>query len=214
MKNIGILGGTFDPFHLGHLHAALQILQKLNLTEINIIPCYQSPHKIKPVASAKDRFEMVKLGINDNPLLIPNDIEIKKQEWSYTVNTLEELHAKKNQKEQRLFLIIGSDSFKKFNHWHKWQNILELTHLIVVNRPDVKLILEYDLALLLENKQVSSVDEFNKNPAGNILMVDIKPLPISATEIRKFIHEKNFAAAQKMVPQKIWEYILKHSLYF
>lgn len=208
-KVIGILGGTFDPIHLGHLHLAKTILQQTYLQQIKLIPCYQSPHRDQPNVRAKDRLEMLKLAIADNPFLIAEGCELKKPRVSYTVDTLK-LLLKKLPEGFSLCLIMGADAFAQFTLWHKWQEILKLSNIIVATRPGV----DTSCKKLPPNFPATIVThpiKLHKKAAGLIWFTDIKPLDISATTIRHFIKTGKDVSA--FLPEPVLNYIEEHKLY-
>jgi nicotinate-nucleotide adenylyltransferase len=208
-KLIGILGGTFDPIHLGHLHLAKTILQQTYLQQIKLVPCYQSPHRDQPLVSSKHRLEMIRLATASNPFLQVDSCELKKPRASYTVNTLQQMH-KQLPEGFALCLIMGADAFQQFTLWHEWQEILQLCNLIVATRPGVdtsckKLPKDFPATV------VTHPIRLHKKPAGLIWFTDIKPLNISATTIRHFI--KNGKDVSAFLPEPVWHYIEKHKLY-
>ncbi len=212
-KPIGIFGGTFDPIHLGHLHLAAEVLQKAQLEKINLVPCYQSPLRTQPRATPDQRLMMVKLAIAKKQNLFADDQEIERKGISYTIDTLEFTRATFKTSEQPLVLIMGIDAFNQFDHWHKWQNILELAHLVVVNRPKIQFEQKEEIKYLLKQKQIFNPQELTTKPGGNILILDIHPLPISATNIRNLLEIKHYNEVQNMLPENVWQYILKNNIY-
>ena len=206
---IGILGGTFDPIHLGHIHLATTIYKSCNLQKIILIPCYQSSLRTKPIASAEDRFNMAQLATKNLPYLDVDNYEIKHPTISYTTNTLEYLRQKNPS--TPLALIIGIDAFNRFDEWHEWQKILELAHLIIANRPNNLQTTNEKIVKLLTERQVFAPEQLQNNPFGLIYCVDINPLPIAATEIRTLIKQQKDASL--LVNPEVWQYINDNKLY-
>lgn len=206
---IGILGGTFDPIHLGHTWVAKVIINLVNLDKILFIPCSQSPLKNKTVASTEDRLNMVKIAIKNNPKFLAQSCEIERGGLSYTVDTLKTL--KQIYPDNSLIFIIGIDAFNKFNEWEDRYEILKLAHLIVVNRPGFSPTTNPKVIELLEKYQTKDARSLQKQNAGLIYLVDIEPLPISATQIRNLI--KNNQSASNLVAKEVWKYICKNKLY-
>lgn len=131
---IGIFGGTFDPPHLGHLALAESVRQTLRLSQIRWIPLYQAVHKTQPRASTAQRLAMVQATIADQPAFCVDTCEIARGGPSYMVETLSELQTRLPG--QTLCLMIGSDTFAQLDRWKDPQQILQLAHLIVVQRAD------------------------------------------------------------------------------
>jgi nicotinate-nucleotide adenylyltransferase len=210
LKPIAILGGTFDPIHLGHLYLAEAIKNHIDLKTIKIIPCYLPNNKIEPIASVQHRLAMLKLATADIPYLQIDDREIRRQGISYMADTLQELRQELGQ-EQSLCLIMGVDAFNGLAAWHRWNCITNLANLVIVNRPNAQISLQKEIAALLKNQQISSANDLYTSPAGKILFLDIKPLDISSTQIRKLI--KDDKDVVKFLPTKVWEYIKQYKPY-
>jgi len=206
---IGILGGTFDPIHLGHIHLAATIKKLCHLQKILLIPCFQSPLRNLPIASAEDRLNMVKLAINDHTHFFVDDREIKHAGLSYAIETIKSLRLE--YADTPLALIMSIDAFNRFNEWHEWQSILDVTHLIIANRPGSWQITNPKMMELLHKHQITDTEQLQKQIAGLIYLADIAPLPIAATQIRALIKEhKN---ASHLVAPGVWQYICKKQLY-
>jgi nicotinate-nucleotide adenylyltransferase len=189
-KAIGLLGGTFDPVHLGHLALAAEVYKQFDLQEIRFIPCHQSPFKEHPIATDRQRLAMLKLALKNHPKFTIDDRELRRKNISYTVDTLKSIHQETN---THLYLIMSMDAFSQFNKWHKWREIIQLADLIVGNRPGSRPITHDELKKL------------------SIHIINIPPNSISATEIRQLI--KTGQEASSLVPKLVWEYIVKNKLY-
>lgn len=186
-KKIGLLGGTFDPIHHGHILIANYALNHLNLNSVELIPCFQSPHRSLPIANTKDRIKMIELAITPYPKLKINTLEIQNKTISYTIDTLKILTEKNPS--IKYYYILGADVYEKFSTWKNSDEILQLVSLVVINRNKVRI----------------------KKNHGSVLFLNINPILISATNIRNKIKmgEKNIAELDPCVEN----YIKKHDLY-
>lgn len=207
--SIGIFGGTFDPIHLGHIHLATEVYSLCGLQKILLVPCFQSPHRPLPAASAKDRLHMVQLAIKDLPFLEAEDYEVRHQEVSYAIDTL--VYLRKKYTKTSLALIMGIDAFNRFHEWHEWRKILDLANLIVVKRKNHELTMCKETMVELSKRQVFTALRLQKKPSGLIYLADVEPLPIAATEFRNLIKKQEDAS--HLVPKKVWQYILDNNLY-
>ena len=131
---IGILGGTFDPVHFGHLRTGLDVVEQLGLAQLRLMPCAIPPHRIEPVASASERRLMLELAIKNHPKLVVDDRELSREGPSYTVDTLHSL--REDYPDNALFVLMGTDAFCSLPTWSRWQQILELAHIVVMQRAD------------------------------------------------------------------------------
>src|SRR5690606_15909888 len=118
-RRIGLLGGTFNPVHIGHLRAALEVVEFLRLDELRLVPSARPPHRETPQVSAEQRLAMVALAVADEPALSVDDRELRRDKPSYTVDTLESLRAELAADDQ-VFLLLGWDAFCGLPSWHRW----------------------------------------------------------------------------------------------
>jgi nicotinate-nucleotide adenylyltransferase len=206
------LGGTFNPIHFGHLRMAQELAESLSLNEVRFIPSANPPHKPPPGVSAESRAAMVRLAIADNPLFKFDGRELQRKGASYTVDTLEDLR-KEVGNDASLVLIMGSDAFTKFNTWHRWQEIISLCHIALVQRPvsSIKETLSNDLETFLHNHYTEHVQDLHEASAGFVTMQAITPLEISSTSIRNTL--KNRHSARYLMADSVLEYIRVHQLY-
>lgn len=205
---IGILGGTFDPIHLGHVEPARDLLQILSLREIRFIPARIPPHRHAPMASAAHRWRMLQLALQDQPALVADDRELHRDGPSYTVDTLRELHA---EMEEKLCLIMGADAFANLTAWHCWRDILRLSHIVITTRPGAQLPTTGAAADLLRERHCSSPQALSELVCGGILPQTVRLLDISASAIRAGIATGKDVSA--MLAPPVWRYIREQGLY-
>ena len=209
---IGLMGGTFNPIHYGHLRMAQELAESLHLDEVRFIPAANPPHKPEPKISARHRAAMVQLGIANNPVFRFDDRELRRSGASYTVDTLLSLRDEIGS-ETSLILLLGSDAFTKLNTWHRWQEIMPLCHIAIVQRPltTANEALPKVLETFLHNHYTENAQELHESPAGWVTMQQITALDISSTAIRDTIQNKH--SARYLIPDSIIDYIQSHQLY-
>ncbi|MCD4781473.1 MAG: nicotinate-nucleotide adenylyltransferase [Candidatus Omnitrophica bacterium] len=189
MKRIGILGGTFNPLHIGHLAIAQVALEKKRLDSVVFVPSFWPPHKsTKNVISAKHRYSMVRLAIEDNPYFDICDYEIKRRKKSYSIDTVRFFEAQYPEG-AKFFFIIGEDSLETLQQWRDIDEILKIVSFVVVNRPGM-------------DKGQSKI---------KVSSVTMPGLDVSSSYIRKRTTSGN--SIHYLVPPAVCEYIKKHHLY-
>lgn len=224
---IGILGGTFDPIHFGHLRPAVEICEKLSLKELRFIPSAKPPHRWQPEASAEHRLKMVKMAIKAYSKFVIDEREYHRlaesNVASFTIDTVRSIREEIGDKEP-LAMIVGMDAFQSFTSWRDWEDILDTVHLIVASRPGYSLqdkqsktskqseadkpIKDIDWA---EQRLETNVDQLHESASGKIYFCDVTQLDISATFIRQQINEGN--SCTYLTPKKVNKYIKKNTLY-
>lgn len=186
---IGILGGTFDPVHNGHIYLAEKICKKLSLDKLIFIPTYIPPHKKgAKVTRAKHRYNMLKLAISGSKIFKLSAMEIKRKGRSYSVETLRRLSKRYGHKAE-IFFITGSDSLRELGKWKNLEEILELCRFVVVERPGFKT---------------------RQHPKG-LSYLRINAKNISATRIRNLIKTGRYSAG--LMPYEVERYIDRNKLY-
>jgi nicotinate-nucleotide adenylyltransferase len=208
---IGILGGTFDPIHLGHINPALEVKQQLNLDQIWLMPNHISPLKNTTVVSNHHRLEMVKLVCQQYSEFELCDIEINRNTPSYSVTTLTLLS--QQYPDDEFFFIMGMDSFIQLPLWYQWQSLFTLCHIALCQRPGwtVDYRSEMTKQLLLRQTDVNYLDSPNHVKHGKIFRINSKLIDISSTEIRQKLTQ-DFELS-KVLTQSTFDYILQHQLY-
>jgi nicotinate-nucleotide adenylyltransferase len=212
---LGLLGGTFDPVHYGHLHLADDVRAALALPEVRLIPAGDPPHRSAPHASASDRLAMLDVACAEFPGLVVDAREIHRSGKSYTVLTLEELRAEDSRRP--LLWIIGADALLGLPAWHRWRELFDLAHLVVAERPGVSLDPALPKALVPEwrARLISDPALLRRRPFGAIYRQRVTPQPISASAIRAAIARggDSVAAVRGLLPDSVLAYIGRYGLY-
>ena len=202
-KKIGIMGGTFNPVHHGHLVTAQEALDQFGLDEVIFIPTGDPPHKIEDLlAHAEDRYLMTVIATSSNSSFFVYRIEIDRKGKSYTIDTVKELR-KLFGSGSELYFITGADAILEILTWKNTREIVTLAKFIAATRPG------YDLSKIKELKTTlfDSEDEADRR----IFIMEIPALAISSTDIRQRI--KIGRPVNYLVPEGVNNYILKHGLY-
>jgi nicotinate-nucleotide adenylyltransferase len=216
-QKLGILGGTFNPIHYGHLAAAEEVRDRLKLDRILFIPSFLPPHKREEVLPHADlRMEMVRFATKDNPSFEVSDIEIKRGGRSYTIDTIEALRQAFPGTE--LYFITGLDSFLEIQTWRQWERLLSLCSFVVIPRPGYCFA---DLAKIdfmkSAAKELSRLDQGDLKQAvvrSGAYAVYLQMIPlydISSTDIRARV--KAGASIKYLLPDTVETYIIKNKLY-
>jgi nicotinate-nucleotide adenylyltransferase len=208
-RALGILGGTFDPIHLGHLRLALELHDSLNLSKVHVIPCYRPVHRKLPVATPEQRLAMVECAVTGEPALYADPREIRRQNPSYMIDTILEL--REEMPGAPLCLLIGIDAFLGFPSWHRWREIMEESHLIVAHRPQYQLPATGEVADLLKERLKLNHEFIHEHQGGGILLMPITQLEISASDIRKQIAMGR--NPRYLLPDRVYDYIKQFGTY-
>lgn len=209
MRPIGIFGGTFDPIHYGHLRSAFEMLQALDFEEVLFIPCGDPPHRGVTYASAEQRLKLVQLAIEGQAGFIADDRELQRGGLSYTVDTLESL--RREFPDRSLGLIVGMDAFLGLPDWHRWDEILDIAHIIVAHRPGWKAPDIGALGELISEYGTHRVEDLHTASAGRVHIHAVTQLEISSTEIRDLV-----AAGRDprfLMPDAVRDEILNSEIY-
>ena len=206
MKTIGILGGTFDPIHKGHLQIAQQTFSQLGLDELHFLPCATPVHRDLPRASDADRLQMIKLAIADNVGFKLNSLELDRGGRSYTIDSLRQIFDQGQY--ERVYLVLGADAFKNFWSWKSPDEILQLVNLVVCRRPAVDLNWSNNSSDL-----VDSVEALKGKRHGAILLLDIDENSCSSSLIKQQLQSNASAQTLDCLPEAVQQFIMSNHLY-
>jgi nicotinate-nucleotide adenylyltransferase len=200
---LGVLGGTFDPVHHGHLRLALEVREALGLAQVRLMPSAQTNLRSGALASAAQRLAMLEAALA--PGLAVDDREIARGGVSYTVDSLADLRAELG--ERPLCFIVGVDAWNALPRWHRWRELLDCAHLVVASRPGADLLRHAPL----EAAWTSRVSDLHARPAGRVFACAIPLLPISATDVRARVAAGRSVAG--LVPPAVIALIERDRLY-
>lgn len=206
---IGVLGGTFDPVHHGHLRPAVELLERLGLAEMRLVPGHVPPHRHSPRAPSEQRLRLLQYAVAGAPGLAVDERELRRGGYSYTVDTLRELRAELGQRP--LCFVLGSDAFLGLPGWRRWRDLAGLAHLVVMQRPGHALRLSGELAEWTAARQVTDPAALHGRSSGLILLQETTPLDISASGIRRLIAQGR--SARFLTPDSVWGCIASEGLY-
>ena len=208
---IGILGGTFNPIHNGHLHLAERLQQTMGFEAIRFMPAAIPALKDIPNVSAEQRADMVKLAIFDYPTFEIDTRELERAGPSYSIDSLISLRKELGDKVSICWLI-GSDAFARLYTWHRWNELLNYCHFVVVKRPHSEALnWSSEVEALIVAHQTNDVNALKNSASGKILIQEIAALDISSTEIREHIASKTNVS--DVMPSSVINYIQQHQLY-
>jgi nicotinate-nucleotide adenylyltransferase len=207
---VGVLGGTFNPVHYGHLRSALELVQSLGLEQLRLMPSAVPPHREAPTCSATHRAAMVGLAVAGEPRLACDSRELQRPGKSYTIDSLMDIRRELDAG-QSLCLVMGCDAVLSIDTWHRWQELLDWVHIVVIARPGWHLPQAGVVAQWLESHRLASVDALRQRVAGGIIIEELRPLAISSTEIRDLLAAGQ--SARYLLPEAVLDYIKTHNLY-
>lgn len=206
---LGILGGTFDPVHHGHLRAAVELREQLGLPEVRLVPAARPPHRDAPRASPEHRLAMLERALAGIPGLRVDDRELRREGPSYMVDTLASFRAE--EPGRPLFLIVGQDAANGLDRWHRWRRLFELAHLVIMRRPDARAEYRAELAAEFAQRETRDPAELLRCPAGGSIALPVTPLGISASAIRRLVATGRSPAF--LTPEPVIQYIRREGLY-
>ena len=207
---IALFGGTFNPVHLGHLRIATELAELLDVDEMRLIPCAIPPLREAPEVSAKQRMEMLELAIGNHSVLRAEDLELKRQGTSYTIDTVAQIRKERGDSEP-LYLCIGMDSLRSLDSWHRWQELMDYCHIVVAARPESEEPHDGPVVDVINRTHTQAVQSMRQQACGLLAICELSMLPISSTVIREKIQQK--LSIDYLTPQPVVDYIQQHHLY-
>ncbi|MCS6999325.1 MAG: nicotinate (nicotinamide) nucleotide adenylyltransferase [Bacteroidota bacterium] len=192
---VGILGGMFDPLHIGHCILAEQCIEQLRLHTCYLIPAYQSPLRTDSAyATPYQRWMMARIVARTNPRFRALDIEIRRKQLSFTIDTIERLQAQRPK--DVYHLVIGADQLIQFRRWHRWEEIIERVTLVVAPRQGIV---------------IDSMQHELEQQGARIVRLEMPLVAVSSTLIRDY--RRQGRSIRYLVHDKVYRYILRHKLY-
>lgn len=209
-ESIAIYGGTFDPVHIGHLRSAIDVRSKLKVGRLFVVPSSTPPHRQRPSVTPEVRLEMLRLSVADLAGIEVDDREINRSGMSYSIDTLAEFRSE--YPTWRIYFILGADAFSLLHTWHRWQELTNFAHLVVLERPGSSSPQPTDPVLeWLSDKEISAVSAFGAETNGRVLRLKLVQWQVSATDIRERC--RTGQSIDLLVPKAVQSFIDEHKLY-
>ncbi|MCH9698601.1 MAG: nicotinate-nucleotide adenylyltransferase [Gammaproteobacteria bacterium] len=206
---IAILGGSFDPVHIGHLRVAIEVRDHFQLEQVRLIPCGNPPHRESMIATSEQRLRMLELAVGEEQGLLVDDRELRQGRISYTVDTLIDL--RREFSDQAIALIIGADAYQHLNSWYHWQQLFELAHVIVVCRPGYRITANSNVTEFVSTRITQQAAQLQQSLAGMVYFMEIPALDISSSRIRQLIADRK--SYRYLVTQAVHDWIQLHQIY-
>jgi nicotinate-nucleotide adenylyltransferase len=206
---VGLFGGTFDPVHFGHLRAAFEAMEMLGVGDFRLLPAGRPPHRASTFASAGHRLAMLKLAVSGQRGFSVDDREIRREGLSWMVDTLAEI--RKEEGDSPLLLLIGQDAANALDSWHEWRRLFELTHFVVMRRPETGSRYSDTLREHMQRRRTENPGKLKLKPAGMVLHLEVTQLDISSTAIRGLLAKGR--SPEFLMPDSVIEYIRDNRLY-
>ncbi len=190
---IALLGGTFDPLHLGHLRAAWEASERLDCP-VHLVPAREPPHRGKPQATADERAAIIRAALAGQSRLELDTRELQRDAPSWTADTLRDVR-RDFERDEPIVWLVGADAVAGLPHWHRWRDLLQTAHIGVLARPGYTLSLPDELLEAFPDCPASTVDELHAAPHGRVLLLEITSLDISASRVRQLLasgHEPRY----------------------
>jgi nicotinate-nucleotide adenylyltransferase len=207
---IAFLGGTFDPVHLGHLHAARTVRDTLGCREVRLVLAALPSHRPPTVASSADRWAMLTLAVAGEAALVADRSELDRGTPSFTIDTLVAARAALGDGEP-LAWIVGWDAYRLLPTWKRWWELADVAHLVVVHRPGETAPLDAEMTEFDRRHRTADVRDVTRRPSGCVLRLEAGMLPVSATDIRA--RRGRGEPVAHLLPASVWTYISHRHLY-
>jgi nicotinate-nucleotide adenylyltransferase len=210
VQRIALLGGTFDPVHLGHVHLVRSVIKYVLLDELWIVPNAMPPHKAQPMLNTTLRFKLCEAVFAPYPQVYVKPIELELPSPSYSVHTLRYLH--QIMPEAAFLWILGQDAWKNLAQWYQWQDVLKLTNWLVLNRSgyEGEVLVSRELKATWEQRRDFTEIEWNTGQGGHVFQLNIAHHPASSTHIRQAYKNNQIDKVEAWLPEPVLQ-ALRHN---
>ena len=209
-RAVAVFGGTFNPVHYGHLRSAIELVEHLQLHHLDLMPCAQPVHREQPGCSAEHRAAMVELAVAGESRLGCDRRELEREGLSYSYDSLVDIRQDIGPR-RGLCLVMGCDALQNIATWHRWRELLDIAHVIVIARPGWALPDEGVVAQWLQAHRCDAPAQLHLQASGLVHIEELRPLAISSTEIRSLLQLGQ--SVRYLLPEPVLDYIDQHGLY-
>ncbi len=209
IPRLGLLGGMFDPVHKGHVAAARYARDLLQLDCVKMLPCNQPNHRAAGNASAQQRLAMLELALSDEDLIEADALELNRGGVSYSIDTL--MHFSRESVASQVVFILGIDAMNTITKWHRWQEMFEYCHFLVLGRENRELNLDTREAITLNSREVMTANELFDRASGSVYIASEFSFEASSSYVRELLSRK--VSLENLLPEKVDSYIKSNNLY-
>ena len=203
------MGGMFDPVHVGHIKVALAAQQILQLDQLKMVPCSIPNHRDQALCSSLQRLDMLQLAVHDHPGLVVDDRELNRPGTSYTYDTL--LSLREENQDSGLYFVLGADAFASLDQWHRWRELFDLCHFVVIERAEFAGGWSVELEQQVSRRQVAVESELFDKKFGNIFNMKGLDSPVSSSMVRDLIARNE--PLEHLLDPAVAAYLEQHQLY-
>lgn len=212
MTRLGVMGGTFDPIHMGHLDVARASADALHLEQVRLLPSHIPPHRREPATSPLHRFAMTAMAAQSDARFVADDAELRREGPSYAVETLRDLH-RQGWKPSQLFFVTGADAFAEIATWKDYPALLDLAHFVVCSRPGRPAPVVRGLLPALQDRMVAAHD-FTGDEGPRVILLDEATADVSSSAVRDALAGGDTDLALRgLLPPMVFDHIRRHGLY-
>jgi nicotinate-nucleotide adenylyltransferase len=208
-RHLGIMGGSFNPVHYGHLRVASDVKRTLALHSMRMMPAAQSPLKAEHSVSVEHRLAMLDLALTEFPELELDTRELDREGPSYTIDSLQALRQEAGD-DATIYFVIGDDLLSTLNRWSRWQALTDYAHLIVASRPGTFMDIPSEVTAWWHDREIALAD-LSSTPSGRVSRLECSLVDVSSSEIRQLLNAGDRETG--MIPHPVMEYIKRHKLY-
>ncbi len=207
---LAVFGGTFDPVHFGHLRSASAVRDFLGVPCVKLVPSSIPPHRENPSSTPAQRLSMLRIATYEEETMAVDDREISRQGISYTADTLASFRCELGVTAP-FYFVLGIDSYATLHRWHRWQDIADIAHLIVLDRPGYPQEIPSEVQAWSENRLVEGPEGMKQRAFGCVCRITLEQVDISATNLRDKL--KSGIRPTGEMPEKVIDFVIEHGLY-
>ncbi|MEH6549489.1 MAG: nicotinate-nucleotide adenylyltransferase [Pseudomonadales bacterium] len=210
LPSLALFGGTFNPVHHGHLRMALEVAETIGVESMRLVPAARPPHRAQPLISVEHRLAMLRLAVKGDPMLSVDDRELARAGLSFTIDTVASVRDEVGP-DVSICLCMGVDAYSELHRWHRWRELSDYVHIVIITRPGWRLNEAPELIQWREQRQLKKSTDLSSSAAGSCLLLELTSLTISSTHIRQLV--ASGLSPRYLLPDPVYHYMQEHGLY-